>query len=50
MLATEQGMPADLLLVRHGESEGNLALEAAKDRSSDLMGREYRERSASDKA
>ena len=40
------GMPRDLLLVRHGRSEGNQALEAAKQGDSSLMTEAFLARSA----
>lgn len=42
------GMPRDLLLVRHGRSEGNQALEAAKRGDLSLMTPAFLERSAMD--
>lgn len=43
------GMPIDLLLVRHGHSEGNRALESAEDGDVRLhQDRRYRARSAAD--
>jgi NAD+ kinase len=42
----ETGMPRDLLLVRHGESEGNVARDAAKRGDSSKMDEAYRARSA----
>ncbi len=41
-------MPLDLILVRHGHSEGNCALEAAKTGDMSFMTDEFRQRSASD--
>lgn len=41
-------MPLDLILVRHGHSEGNHALEAAKTGDLSLMTNEFRQRNASD--
>lgn len=42
------GMPVDLLLVRHGQSEGNVALEAAKRGDLSHMTDEYKNRSTAD--
>lgn len=42
------GMPVDLFLVRHGQSEGNLALEAAKHGDTSWMTEEYQQRIAAD--
>ena len=42
------GMPQDLILVRHGESEGNVALNAAKRGDTSHMTEAYRQRSAAD--
>jgi len=45
----EPGMPLDVMFVRHGESEGNKALEAAKAGDKSLADdEEFRERSAAD--
>ena len=41
-------MPVDLILVRHGNSEGNRALDAAKTGDMSLMTDEFRRRNASD--
>ncbi|MEZ5321938.1 MAG: histidine phosphatase family protein [Microthrixaceae bacterium] len=41
-------MPLDLFLVRHGHSEGNRALDAAKKQDLSLMTEEFRRRNASD--
>lgn len=41
-------MPVDLFLVRHGESEGNVALNAAKNHDLSLMTEAFRSRSAAD--
>ncbi len=40
------GMPVDLLLVRHGQSEGNVALDKAKEGDLSWMTEEYRNRSS----
>lgn len=42
------GMPRDLILVRHGESEGNAVLDAAKRGDKSLMTDEFLARSAAD--
>ena len=41
-------MPQDLILVRHGQSEGNVALNAAKRGDTSHMTEAYRQRSAAD--
>ncbi len=46
--ARTRGMPLDLLLVRHGQSEGNVALDAADEGDRRHITDEFRERNASD--
>lgn len=41
-------MPQDLVLIRHGQSEGNVAFEAAKHGDLSLMDDRYRARPAAD--
>ncbi|MEQ8717717.1 MAG: histidine phosphatase family protein [Acidimicrobiales bacterium] len=43
-----EGMPEDLVLVRHGHSEGNRALDAAKGGDTSLMTPEFRRRSTAE--
>lgn len=43
-----EAMPLDLMLVRHGESEGNLALEAAKSGDRTHITKEFSDRNPSD--